>query len=103
MSTIKSQNPDRPSETSPGVPFEIDGDDPQGRYLDLNPNLAEGKALQRTQDIDLDDPTQWITVVEDEEEFDPGTEKLKQQGWQVKTVSQLRQEVEHLATQSETR
>jgi hypothetical protein len=46
-----------------------------------------------------DDPTQAITIVEDDEEFDPEIEALKQQGWQIMTVTQLSQSVEKLVVQ----
>jgi len=46
-----------------------------------------------------DDPTQAITIVEDDEEFDPEIEALRQQGWQIMTVTQLTQSVEKLAVQ----
>ena len=47
--------------------------------------------------IDIDDPTFGITIVEDEQEFDPEIEALRQQGWKIMTVSQVAQNVEQLA------
>ncbi|XWK91375.1 MAG: hypothetical protein U7127_15390 [Phormidium sp.] len=37
-----------------------------------------------------DDPNQAITIVEDDEEFDPEIKALKEQGWQIITVSQFK-------------
>ena len=48
--------------------------------------------------VDIDDPTFGITIVEDEQEFDPEIEALRQQGWKIMTVSQVAQNVEQLAT-----
>jgi hypothetical protein len=73
--------------TEPGIPFEIDG---ETTYL--NPNSAEGKALERLDSLDPDDPTQWITVVDDKDASSEEVEQLKQAGWQVKTVSEIRGE-----------
>lgn len=47
-----------------------------------------------------DDPTQAITIVEDDEEFDPEIKALKEQGWQIITVSQFKKNVENLATKN---
>lgn len=47
--------------------------------------------------IDVDDPTVGITIVEDEQEFDPEIEALRQQGWKIMTVSQVAQNVEQQA------
>ncbi len=46
--------------------------------------------------VDIDDPTFGITIVEDEQEFDPEIEALRQQGWKIMTVSQVAQNVEQL-------
>ncbi|MBD1806066.1 hypothetical protein H6F98_11470 [Microcoleus sp. FACHB-SPT15] len=46
--------------------------------------------------VDVDDPTFGITV-EDEQEFDPEIEALRQQGWKIMTVSQAAQNVAQLA------
>jgi len=47
--------------------------------------------------IDVDDPTVGITIVEDEQEFDPEIEALRQQGWKIMTMSQVAQIVEQQA------
>ncbi|MGA9381603.1 MAG: hypothetical protein WBV73_22815 [Phormidium sp.] len=47
-----------------------------------------------------DDPTQAITIVEDDQEFDPEIKALKEQGWQIITVSQFKKNVENLATKN---
>ncbi|HEY9850395.1 MAG TPA: hypothetical protein V6D28_13095 [Leptolyngbyaceae cyanobacterium] len=47
-----------------------------------------------------DDPTQAITIVEDDEEFDPEIKALKAQGWQIVTVSQFKKNVENIATKN---
>ena len=47
-----------------------------------------------------DDPTQAITIVEDDQEFDPEIKALKEQGWQIMTVSQFKKNVENLATKN---
>ena len=47
--------------------------------------------------VHVDDPTFGITIVEDEQEFDPEIEALRQQGWKIMTVSQAAQNVEQLA------
>ena len=46
-----------------------------------------------------DDPTQAITIVEDDEEFDPEIQALREQGWQIMTVTQFNQKVEILAAE----
>ena len=46
-----------------------------------------------------DDPTEAITIVEDDEEFAPEIEALRQQGWKIMTVTQFNQNVEKLAAQ----
>ena len=50
-------------------------------------NSAEGKALQRKQDID--DPNKWVTVVEEGQEIDiePGLERLRKRGYKVQIPS----------------
>jgi hypothetical protein len=50
--------------------------------------------------IDVDDPTVGITIVEDEQEFDPEIEALRQQGWKIMTVIQAAQNVEQLAARA---
>ena len=47
----------------------------------------------------VEDPTLGITIVEDEQEFDPEIEALRQQGWKIMTVSQVAQNVEQQAAQ----
>ena len=47
-----------------------------------------------------DDPTQAITIVEDAQEFDPEIKALKEQGWQIMTVSQFKKNVEKLSTKN---
>jgi len=66
--------------TEPGIPSEIDG---ETTYL--NPESAEGKALQRLDSLDPDDTTQWITVVEEGQEIDVegALNRLKERGYQV--------------------
>ncbi|WP_246140316.1 hypothetical protein [Euhalothece natronophila] len=62
------------------IPFEIEGE-----MTYLNPDSAEGKALQRIDSVDLDDPTQWITVVEEGQEIDDEAldQWLKERGYKV--------------------
>ncbi len=51
------------------------------------PNGAEGKALERLQDIG--DSTKWVTVVEEGQEIniEPGLERLKQRGYKIQIPS----------------
>lgn len=53
--------------------------------IDINPNSAEGKALQRIATIDFDDASQWITDGEIGEEIDVETinQRLKERGYQI--------------------
>lgn len=53
----------------------------------VSPSSAEGKALQRLPDID--DPTKWVTVVEEGQEIDiePGLERLAKRGYKVQIPS----------------
>ncbi|WP_235620756.1 hypothetical protein [Halothece sp. PCC 7418] len=62
------------------IPFEIEGE-----MTYLNPDSAEGKALQRIDSLDPDDPTQWITVVEEGQEIDDEAldQWLKERGYEV--------------------
>ena len=62
------------------IPFEIEGE-----MTYLNPDSAEGKALQRIDSVDLDDPSQWITVVEEGQEIDVdgALKRLRERGYQV--------------------
>jgi len=62
------------------IPFEIEGE-----ITDLNPDSAEGKALQRIDSLDPDDATQWITVVEEGQEIDDEAldQWLKERGYKV--------------------
>ncbi|PNW59135.1 UNVERIFIED_CONTAM: hypothetical protein BEN50_00585 [Euhalothece sp. KZN 001] len=62
------------------IPFEIEGE-----MTYLNPDSAEGKALQRIDSLDPDDPTQWITVVEEGQEIDDEAldQWLKDRGYEV--------------------
>jgi len=66
--------------TEAGIPFEIDG---ETAYL--NPESAEGKALQRLDSLDPDDSTQWITVVEEGQEIDEEMldQWLKERGYEI--------------------
>ena len=75
------------AKTESGIPFEVEG---ETTYL--NPDSAEGKALQRIDSLDPDDPTQWITIIDDSEISSEQVEQLKREGWQVKTVSEVRGE-----------
>ncbi|NBD17808.1 MAG: hypothetical protein GVY04_17255 [Cyanobacteria bacterium] len=70
-----------------GIPFEIEG---ETTYL--NPDSAEGKALQRIDSLDPDDATQWITIIDDQDISSEEVKQLKREGWQVKTVSEVRGE-----------
>ena len=47
------------------------------------------------------DPTELITIVEDEEEFAPEIEELRQKGWQIMTKSQMSERVEQLRKERE--
>lgn len=73
--------------TESGIPFEIEG---EITYLD--PNSAQGKALQRIDSIEPDDPTQWLTIIDDDESLSVEVEQLRQAGWQIKTISEIRGE-----------
>lgn len=66
--------------TAPKIPLEVDGE-----VIYLNPNSAEGKALQRLQNLDSDLPSQFITLVEEGEEIDvqAGWERLKRRGYKI--------------------
>ena len=52
-----------------------------------SPDFAEGKAMQRLQDIN--DPTKWVTVVEEGQEIDidPGLKRLSLRGYKVQIPS----------------
>jgi len=54
-----------------------------------------------TWEVEDDDPTQLITIVEDEEEFAPEIEELRQKGWQIMTKSQMSERVERLRKERE--
>jgi len=73
---ISMSNP----KTENTIPFEIEGE-----MTYLNPDSAEGKALQRIDSVDPDDPTQWITVVEEGQEIDVdgALKRLRERGYQV--------------------
>jgi|GEM_PF-3194581 len=60
-----------------GIPFEIDGE-----VVQLNPNSAEGKAVQRLENIDFEDDRQWITEGEIGTEIDVNAinQRLKERG-----------------------
>ncbi|MCL1470641.1 hypothetical protein [Argonema antarcticum] len=49
--------------------------------------------------VESNDPTQAITIVEDNEEFNPEIQALREQGWQIMTVTQFNQKVELLAAE----
>ncbi|PSF39272.1 hypothetical protein C7H19_00330 [Aphanothece hegewaldii CCALA 016] len=57
------------------IPLEIDGE-----IIYLDPNSAEGKALQRIQTINFDDPNQFTTLLEEGQEINIEviTERLRQ-------------------------
>lgn len=63
-----------------GIPFELDGE-----TIYLSPNSAEGKALQRIQDTEPDDSSQWITHGEIGEKVDVEAinERLRQRGYKI--------------------
>jgi len=69
------------------IPFEIEGE-----MTYLNPDSAEGKALQRIDSLDPDDPKQWITIVDDQDISSEQVKQLKREGWQIKTVNEVREE-----------
>jgi len=69
------------------IPFEIEGE-----ITYLNPDSAEGKALQRIDSLDPDDAAQWITIIDDQDISSEEVKQLKREGWQVKTVSEVRGE-----------
>jgi len=62
------------------IPFELEGE-----ITYLNPNSAEGKALQRIDSLNADDSTQWITVVEEGQEIDDEAldQWLKERGYEI--------------------
>ena len=68
------------AKTESGIPFEVEG---ETTYL--SPDSAEGKALQRIDSLDPDDPTQWITVVEEGQEIDDKAldQWLRERGYEV--------------------
>ena len=68
------------AKTESGIPFKVEG---ETTYL--SPDSAEGKALQRIDSFDPDDPTQWITVVEEGQEIDVdgALNRLRQRGYKV--------------------
>ena len=73
-----------------GIPFELEEE-----IIYLSPDSAEGKAVQRISNFESDDDL--VTIVDDDEEFLPETEELRDSGWIVKTVSQIKQELELLS------
>ena len=66
------------AKTESGIPFEVEG---ETTYL--NPDSAEGKALQRIDSLHPDDPTQWVTVVEEGQEIDVdgALKRLRERGY----------------------
>lgn len=93
MSTIKPQKTNQTSEANPGIPYKVEGDDPPGTTPQAGSNpdsrhhSAEGKALQRIQDID--DPSQWVTILGENEEIDLDelNESLKKLGYGAIAIS----------------
>lgn len=63
-----------------GIPFEIDG-----AVVQLNPNSAEGKAVQRLENIDFDDDSKWITEGEIGTKIDVNAinQRLKKRGYKI--------------------
>lgn len=67
-------------QVSPGIPFEVNGE-----VIYLNPDSAEGKALQRIRNPVAED--EWITVFDpkkyviDASEVDAWLEELNRTGW----------------------
>ena len=64
--------------------------------------LQREGSLHRSQSFDLDalnfeSDDDLVTIVDDDEEFLPETEELRDSGWIVKTVSQIKQELELLS------
>jgi len=56
-----------------------------GEEIYLDPNSAEGKALQRITNTDIDDPTQFITLVEEGQEIniEASLDRLIKRGYKI--------------------
>ena len=65
----------------------------EGKVVYLSPDSAEGRAIQRIREPEQD----FVIMIDDDEEFLPETEELRRSGRIVKTVSQVRAEVEALS------
>ncbi len=66
------------------IPLEIDGE-----IIYLDPNSAEGKALQRIETLDPDDPSQFTTLIEEGQTVNitEGLERLKKRGYPIEIPS----------------
>ncbi len=62
------------------IPFEIDGE-----TIYLDPNSAEGKALQRIENLDIDDRDQFTILIEEGQtvKITEGLQRLKKRGYPI--------------------
>ncbi len=62
------------------IPLEIDGE-----IIYLGPNSAEGKALQRIENLDIDDRDQFTILIEEGQtvKITEGLQRLKKRGYRV--------------------
>jgi hypothetical protein len=62
------------------IPFEIDGE-----IIYLDPNSAEGKALQRIENLDIDDHDRFTILIEEGQTVNitEGLRRLKKRGYPI--------------------
>ena len=62
------------------IAYEIDGE-----IMYLDPNSAEGKALQRIENLDIDDHDQFIILIEEGQTVNiiEGLQRLKKRGYPI--------------------
>lgn len=66
------------------IPLEIDGE-----IIYLDPHSAEGKALQRIEDLDIDDQDQFTILIEEGQTINitEGLQRLKKRGYPIEIPS----------------
>ena len=62
------------------IPYEIDGE-----IMYLDPNSAEGKALRRIENLDIDDHDQFTILIEEGQTINiiEGLQRLKKRGYPI--------------------
>ncbi len=66
--------------TTNKIPLEIEGE-----IIHLSPNSAEGKALQRLENLDIDDLNQFTILIEEGQTVNitEGLQRLKKRGYPI--------------------